>query len=44
MTATAWWTMLVICGLVWGGFLGLLARAMRSEGSKSSEGDGAEAR
>ena len=27
--------MVLVCGLVWGGFLGLLARAVRREDGKS---------
>ncbi len=34
MTATATWMMILICGLVWGGFLTLLIRAARQEGRK----------
>lgn len=34
MTPMAWATMIAICGLVWGGFVGLLAFALRSEGKK----------
>lgn len=30
-------TMIVICGLVWGGFVLLLVRAVRSEGAKRRE-------
>ena len=34
--------MIVICGLVWGGFLGLLAKALRSEkGKRNRRRDGA---
>ncbi|MEM9597752.1 MAG: MetS family NSS transporter small subunit [Acidobacteriota bacterium] len=39
MTGTAIATMVVICGLVWGGFATLLVRAMRREGQKQ-RGDG----
>jgi len=34
MSANAIGVMLVICGAVWGGFLSLLVRAIRSEGNK----------
>ncbi len=34
MTATAITMMILICGLVWGGFLVLLSRAVRHEGRK----------
>ena len=40
MTTTAWVTMVLICGLVWGGFGLLLTRALRSEGRKISDGEG----
>lgn len=30
--------MLLVCGFVWGGFVSLLIRAMRSEGAKGGEG------
>ncbi len=36
MTTTAILTMVLICGLIWGGFATLLIRAVRSEGRKSS--------
>jgi len=36
MTGTAIVFMVVICSFVWGGFLILLARAVRSEGRKSA--------
>lgn len=36
MSTTAVVTMVVICGVVWGGFFGLLVRALRHEGSKTS--------
>lgn len=36
MSASAIVMMLVICGLVWGGFIFFLVRAMRSEGRKKS--------
>lgn len=38
MTPMAWMTMILICGLVWGGFLGLLVFAIRSEGKKQDPG------
>ena len=34
MTGVAWLTSIVICGLVWGGFLFLLSRAVSHESSK----------
>ncbi len=34
MTTTATLMMTLICGLVWGGFVLLLARAVRREGRK----------
>ena len=40
MTTTAWLTMIVICGIVWGGFGLLLTRALRSEGQKGEQADG----
>ena len=36
MGAATWTAMLVICGIVWGGFALLLLRALRSEASKTS--------
>lgn len=36
MSASALIFMIVVCGLVWGGFSGLLIRALRREGRKSS--------
>ena len=38
MTATATLMMILICGLVWGGFVMLLARAVRHEGRKRVDG------
>ena len=35
MTTLAWLTMIAICGLVWGGFVVLLVRALRFEGAKT---------
>lgn len=35
MTTTAIATMVVICGIVWGGFLALVLRAVASEGKKN---------
>jgi len=35
MSALATAMMVAICGLVWGGFLTLLARALRSESRKA---------
>ncbi len=43
MTPLAIAMMAAICGFVWGGFLTLLARALRREGSKA-RGGGAGAR
>lgn len=37
MSAVAIAMMAVICSFVWGGFLGLLARAVRMEGTKVRE-------
>ncbi len=34
MTATATTMMILICGLIWGGFATLLVRAFRHEGRK----------
>ena len=34
MSASAIVMMLVICGVIWGGFMFFLVRAMRSEGRK----------
>ena len=34
MTSTTIATMILICGLVWGGFVALLLRALRQEGRK----------
>ncbi len=39
MSGLAILMMALICGLVWGGFLLLLARAVRAEGAKSEVGD-----
>ena len=39
MTAIATATMILICGLVWGGFLFLLVRAVGREGKKLAGGD-----
>lgn len=39
MTATATVMMILICGLVWGGFAALLTRAIRREGRKHAELD-----
>ena len=39
MSALAWTVMIVICGVVWGGFLSLLLYAFRREGKKFSDGD-----
>lgn len=35
MSASAVVMMVVVCGLVWGGFVTLLSRAIREEGRKS---------
>lgn len=37
MTSLAMGTMIVICGIVWGGLLVLIVHAVRSEGSKKHE-------
>ena len=39
MTSTALVMMILICGLVWGGFVLLLFRASKSEGRKRAAGD-----
>ncbi len=39
MNATAVVLMVLICGLVWGGFILLLTRAVRHEGRKTQGGD-----
>lgn len=36
MSTSAIVMMLVICGIIWGGFVFFLVRAMRSEGKKKS--------
>ena len=36
MTTSALVLLLVVCGLVWGGFVALLVRAVRSERRKSA--------
>lgn len=36
MSASAIVMMLVICGVIWGGFVFFLVRAMRSEGKKQA--------
>ena len=36
MNGSAVVMMIVVCGLVWGGFVALLARAVRKEGAKQS--------
>jgi len=38
MSATAITMMILICGMVWGGFAFLLIRALRSEGAKREAG------
>ncbi len=40
MTSTAIAMMVLICGVVWGGFVTLLLRALRHEGRKRAEADG----
>lgn len=40
MSATAVVMMVLICGVVWGGFALLLARAVRREGRKGRAADG----
>jgi LPS O-antigen subunit length determinant protein (WzzB/FepE family) len=37
MQASSWITMIVIMGLVWGGFLVLLTKAMRAESKKEHD-------
>lgn len=39
MSTTAIVTMIVICGVVWGGFALLLTRAMRDESRKRSDSE-----
>lgn len=34
MTMAGWATMIVVCGFVWGGFVVVLTRALRSEAAK----------
>lgn len=41
MSTTAIVTMAVICSLVWGGFISLLIKALRHEGSKQADSQGA---
>lgn len=36
MTGSAIAFMIFVCGVIWGGFITLLLRAVRSEGKKSS--------
>lgn len=38
MSASALAMMVAICGFVWGGFVALLLRALRSEGEKRRRG------
>lgn len=40
MTTVATLMMISICGLVWGGFVMLLVRAVRHEGRKRVDGGG----
>ncbi|MGH7572796.1 MAG: MetS family NSS transporter small subunit [Gemmatimonadota bacterium] len=40
MTASAWVTLVVICGFVWGGAFTLVTIAMRKEGRKRRTGSG----
>ena len=40
MTSVAIWMMASICGLVWGGFVMLLVRAVRHEGRKRVDDGG----
>ena len=40
MTTAAVVTMIVICGFVWGGFLGFLCRALYRESGKRSSSPG----
>ena len=40
MSGTAVMMMLLICGVVWGGFALLLTRAVRREGRKGGTSDG----
>jgi hypothetical protein len=43
MNGTAILTMVLICGLIWGGFVTLAAFALRREAAKRSEDAGLEA-
>jgi hypothetical protein len=36
-------SMVIVCGVVWGGFVTLLARALRREGSKQRAAEGGDA-
>ncbi|MGH7562965.1 MAG: hypothetical protein ACREK5_00875 [Gemmatimonadota bacterium] len=38
MTASAWATLVAVCGFVWGGALTLVAIAVRKEGRKRGTG------
>ena len=38
MTPVAIKVMIAVCGFVWGGFVYLLTRALRSEGTKQQDG------
>ncbi len=42
MSGAAWVFLVLICGFVWGGFAGLLSRALRSERWKAEHSEGAE--
>lgn len=41
MSGAAWVFLVLICGFVWGGFAGLLSRALRSERWKAEHPEGA---
>lgn len=41
MSGAAWVFLVLICGFVWGGFAGLLSRALRSERWKREHPEGA---
>lgn len=38
MSSVAIQVMIAVCGFVWGGFVYLLTRALRSEGAKQQDG------
>lgn len=44
METQGWLLMILVCGFVWGGFLGFLIRALRSEAKKSARESGSGSR